>query len=53
MIEIDINHVMSQLGIQPIQLQKWQSEQAQEDEVERTCLVDPTIETVANPIHFT
>jgi hypothetical protein len=51
MREIDINHVMNQLGIQPIQLQKWQSEQAKEVEVESTYHdVDPTIETLSATI---
>lgn len=43
--EIDINHVMSQLGIQPIQWQELRDQQDQQDEVERTCVIDTSIET--------
>lgn len=48
MREIDINHVMSQLGIQPIQWQELQDQQDkkdQQDEVERTRVIDPSMET--------
>lgn len=48
MREIDINHVMSQLGIQPIQWQELQDQQNkknQQDEVERNGTVDPSLET--------
>jgi hypothetical protein len=43
--EIDINHVMSQLGIQPTQWQELRDQQEQQDEVERTCVIDTSIET--------
>ncbi|MDQ0876723.1 hypothetical protein QFZ77_005382 [Paenibacillus sp. V4I3] len=45
MREIDINHVMSQLGIQPNQWQELQDKQNQQNEVERTYAIDPRIET--------
>ncbi|WP_156410902.1 hypothetical protein [Paenibacillus sp. Soil787] len=44
MREIDINHVMSQLGIQPIQWQELQDQQNQQNEVTRTSVVNPSIE---------
>jgi hypothetical protein len=43
--EIDINHVMSQLGIQPNQWQELHDQQNQQNEVERTYVIDPSIET--------
>lgn len=43
--EIDINHVMSQLGIQPIQWQELQDQQNQQNEVKCTSVIDPSIET--------
>ncbi|TXK85800.1 hypothetical protein [Paenibacillus sp. N3.4] len=46
MREIDINHVMNQLGIQPIQLQRWQTEQAKQAAVDRACLLEASIETL-------
>ncbi|WP_171648549.1 hypothetical protein [Paenibacillus phytorum] len=45
MREIDINHVMSQLGIQPTQWHELRDQQEQQDEVERTCVIDTSIET--------
>ncbi|MDF2653416.1 MAG: hypothetical protein K0Q73_9221 [Paenibacillus sp.] len=42
---IDINHVMNQLGIQPIQWQELQAQQAQQDEVKSTSVVDTSIGT--------
>lgn len=43
--EIDINHVMSQLGIQPIQWQELQNQQNQQNEVKCSTVIDPSIET--------
>lgn len=41
MREIDIQHVMSGLGIQQIAWQRWQSKQMNEVEEESTCRIDP------------
>ena len=45
MREIDINHVMSQLGIQLIQWQELQDQQNQQNEVKYTSAIDPSFET--------
>lgn len=41
MREIDIQHVMSGLGIQQIAWQRWQSKQMNENEVDRTYKCEP------------
>jgi hypothetical protein len=45
MREIDINHLMSQLGISAIEFINWKAEEKQHTKVESPCIVETPVNT--------
>ncbi|MBD0379249.1 hypothetical protein [Paenibacillus sedimenti] len=47
MREIDINHLMSQLGLSSVDFVRWQTEQTNHSEVEEPCIIETPVDSLA------
>ncbi|MFD0697267.1 hypothetical protein ACFQZT_24635 [Paenibacillus sp. GCM10027628] len=48
MREIDINRLLSQLGLSTVDFMKWQSDEENRADVEETCIIETPVEKLAD-----